>query len=403
MTTPVRTERDGDVLVVTIDHPPVNALSHAVRVGLMAAVDELEADAALRAMDIASTGAVFIGGADIREFAGPRLEPMLNAVCNRLELCGKPIVAAMQGAALGGGLEVALACHYRVASPAVEIAFPEVLLGLLPGAGGTQRAPRLAGAVLALDLMLTGRRLPAADAMRAGLLDVVHEQSVVEAIARAHQFARDGWAIRRSREGRALHSSSLAWSEIAAARATLPSVYRNLYSPARIVDCVEAALTLDFESGSAYEGAAFLECLASPQRQALVYAFFAERDVRKSEQSGVHVVALGAVIRNARDAAIEQLVREGHTRETVHGTLAAWGLMIDGTPPEETGPQGIVAYCTGAMQHAAQQALDAGSARAAADCDIASIKYAGFPRYRGGVLWNASHGTTVTPSSQTPT
>ena len=124
MTALVQTARDGDVLVVTIDHPPVTALSHAVRAGLMDALEQLEADATLGAMVLCSTGTVFIGGADIREFAGPRLDPMLNAVCTRLELCRKPIVAAMQGPALGGGLEVALACHYRVASPAVEIAFP---------------------------------------------------------------------------------------------------------------------------------------------------------------------------------------------------------------------------------------------------------------------------------------
>ncbi|WP_026848282.1 enoyl-CoA hydratase/isomerase family protein [Gemmatimonas phototrophica] len=403
MTALVQTVRDGDVLVVTIDHPPVNALSHAVRVGLMDALEQLEADATLGAMVLCSTGTVFIGGADIREFAGPRLDPMLNTVCNSMELCRKPIVAAMQGPALGGGLEVALACHYRVASPAVEIAFPEVLLGLLPGAGGTQRAPRLAGAALALDLMLTARRLAANEAVQAGLLDVVHEQPVVEAMSRAHAFAREGGALRRAREGKALQDSSLAGAEIAAARATLPSAYRNLYSPARIVDCVEAAVTLDFESGSAYESAAFMECLASPQRQALVYAFFAERDVRKSEKSGVDVAALGAIIRNARDASIEQLVHQGHARETVYGTLAAWGLTVNDSSPVAAGPQDIVAHCVGAMEDAAQQALDAGSACAAADCDIASIKYAGFPRYRGGVLWHASHGASVTPSSQTPT
>jgi hypothetical protein len=215
---------------------------------------------------------------------------------------------------------------------------------------------------------------------------------------------RFGWVrVNAPREGKALQASSLAAAEIATARATLPSAYRNLYSPARIVDCVEAALTLDFESGSAYESAAFMECLASPQRQALVYVFFAERDVRKSEQSGVDIAALGASIKEARDAAIEQLVQEGHARETVYGTLAAWGLMVDDSSPVTAGPQGIVAHCLDAMENAARQALGAGSARAESDCDIASIKYAGFPRYRGGVLWHASHGPTVTPSSRTPT
>lgn len=398
MTAPVQTMRDGNVLVVTIHHPPVNALSHAVRVGLMAAVDEVQADSTLDAMLLCSTGTVFIGGADIREFSGPRLDPMLNAVCQRLEACPKPVVAALQGAALGGGLEVALAAHYRVASPAVEVAFPEVLLGLLPGAGGTQRAPRLAGADLALDLMLTGRRLPAQQALEAGLVDRVHDEPVQEALSLARALGAARAVPRRSRDGAALQPASFAEAAIAAARAALPARYPNLYSPARIVDCVEAALTREFDDGCAYESAAFLDCLASPQRQALVYAFFAEREARKAEQGGVDLAALGTVIRNARDVAIDQLVQHGHDRQAVCAALAAWGLMVNDTTPGESGPQAFIDACTGAMARVAQAALANGTASAPADCDIASIRYAGFPRYRGGVLWYAEHAAGTTPS-----
>jgi enoyl-CoA hydratase/carnithine racemase len=396
MTTPVQTTRDGDVLVVTIDHPPVNALSHAVRVGLMAAVDELEADATVQAMVIASTGTVFIGGADIREFAGPRLDPMLNVVCNRLESCGKPIVAAIQGAALGGGLEVALAAHGRVASPTASIAFPEVLLGLLPGAGGTQRAPRLAGAALALDLMLTGRRLPAEEAVAAGLLDRLHEQPMHEALRIAHQLAATPAPPRRSRDGTALQPPANAAAAVAAVRERLSADYPHLYSPARIVDCVEAALTRAFDDGCAYEASAFMDCLASPQRQALVHVFFAEREVRTSEQSGVDLVALGTAIREARDAAIAQLVRNGDSPTDVYAALSTWGMSLDAATGDARVAPDTVNVCTQAMAVVAREALASGAARIAADCDVASIRHAGFPRSRGGVLWYAEHGAAFT-------
>ncbi|WP_396213956.1 enoyl-CoA hydratase/isomerase family protein [Gemmatimonas sp.] len=397
MTTPVQTTRDGDVLVVTIDHPPVNALSHAVRVGLMAAMDELDADTTLRAMVIASTGTVFIGGADIREFAGPRLDPMLNVVCRRLDDSVKPVVAAVQGAALGGGFEVALAAHYRVASPVASVAFPELLLGLLPGAGGTQRASRLAGAALALDLMLTGRRVSAEEAVAAGLLDHVHEQPLQEALAIAHQMAATPAPLRRARDGMALHPPARAVDVIAALRDRLSVDYPNLYSPARIVDCVEAAVMRTFDDGCVYEVAAFMDCLASPQRQALVHVFFAEREVRASEQSGVDLAALGAALREARDAAIAQLVRNGNAAADVYTALSTWGMSLDGVAREARLALETVNVCTHAMAVAARHALASGAARIPADCDVASIRHAGFPRYRGGVLWYAEHGAAITP------
>lgn len=279
--TPVTTTRDGDVLVVTIDHPPVNALSHAVRQGLMAAVALLATDASLRAMVIASTGTIFIGGADIREFGGPRLSPMLNDVCAALDACTKPIVSAVHGAALGGGFEVALASHGRVASPAAVVAFPEVLLGLLPGAGGTQRAPRLCGASLALDLMLSGRKLPAADALTAGLIDAVDDDPRAAAVAMARALAARGDVLPRARHGGALSDRAAVAATLAAARTTLPTAHAGLYSPARIIDCVEVAATCPFDEGCAYEAQAFLDCLASPQRAVLVERFFAERAARK--------------------------------------------------------------------------------------------------------------------------
>ncbi len=286
MTTPplVSTRREGDVLVVTIDHPPVNALSQPVRAGLTAAVTLLEIDASLKAMVIESVGKVFMGGADIREFGGPRLEPGLNAVCMHMDTCVKPIVVAMQGAALGGGFEVALAANARVASSVVEVGFPEVLLGLLPGAGGTQRAPRLCGAELALDLMLTGRRLAAAAALEAGLIDMIADDPLSAAIARARLLVSHSGELSRARNGTALDNRAETTKAIAAARAMIVARNDGMYSPARIVDCVEVAGTGEFDRGCAYETHAFLDCLESPQRHDLVAKFFAEREARKRAQ-----------------------------------------------------------------------------------------------------------------------
>ncbi|NTX31663.1 enoyl-CoA hydratase/isomerase family protein, partial [Burkholderia pyrrocinia] len=169
----VTRERRDKVLVVTIDHPPVNALSADVRRGLADALDAAQADDAIRAVLIVGAGRNFIAGADIREFGKPPVPPSLPDVCERIESGTKPVVVALHGATLGGGLEVALAAHYRLAVPGAKLGLPEVTLGLLPGAGGTQRAPRLIGAKAALDLMLTGRHASAEEALALGLVDRV--------------------------------------------------------------------------------------------------------------------------------------------------------------------------------------------------------------------------------------
>lgn len=276
---------DERLLVVTIDNPPVNALSHAVREGIVRAATLLDADAKLDAMVVRSTGAIFVGGADIREFGGPRLEPSLNRVCDRLEACAKPVVAAMQGAALGGGFELALASHARVASPTAVVAFPEVLLGLLPGAGGTQRAPRLAGAALALDLMLTGKRITAAEAMAAGLIDDVAADPMVRAMELARHLAATNATLRRSRDGTALREVERQRNVIQAAAANMPEDPSYRFARERIVRCVSAAIEQRYDEGAVVEANAFLECLASPQREQLVQQFFAERAARKAARA----------------------------------------------------------------------------------------------------------------------
>ncbi len=282
----VTRERRDKVLVVTVDHPPVNALSASVRRGLADALDAAQADAAIGAVLIVGAGRNFIAGADIREFGKPPVPPSLPDVCARIESSGKPVVVALHGATLGGGLEVALAAHYRLAAPGAKLGLPEVQLGLLPGAGGTQRTPRLVGAQAALDLMLSGRHASAEEALALGLVDrVAHsDDTLAEGLAYAQELLSIGAPVRRTRDAQGLADRAAAQAAIDAARAALPKQARGLFSPAKIVDAVEAALTQPFDAGMALERALFLQCVDSPQRAGLVHAFFTEREAAKAPE-----------------------------------------------------------------------------------------------------------------------
>src|SRR4028118_1957178 len=190
MTSPISTTRHGDVLIVTSNNPPVNALGIAVREGLVAAMDEADSDEAVKAVVIICQGQTFFAGADITEFGKPMQMPMLPMVVDIIENCTKPVVAAIHGTAFGGGLEVALASHYRVAVPSAKLGVPEVKLGLLPGAGGTQRLPRVAGVRHALEMCATGTPISARDAYEVGLLDKLIEGDLLQhAVAYAAEVA----------------------------------------------------------------------------------------------------------------------------------------------------------------------------------------------------------------------
>ncbi|MCA0239926.1 MAG: enoyl-CoA hydratase/isomerase family protein [Proteobacteria bacterium] len=279
----VRSSRHGEVIVITLANPPVNAISHAVRSGLLAAIEAADADPDARAIVIVGEGANFVAGADIREFGRPPQPPSVPEVCNRIEACAKPVVAALRGAALGGGLEIALAAHYRVALRDARLGLPEVLLGLMPGAGGTVRAPRLIGAPAALDLMLSGRHLDAAQALKLGLVDQLADGDDAQAagLADAAERLARGAGPRRSRDAQGLADRAAAQAAIEAARAGLAKSARGLLSPGKIVDAVQNALDLPFDEALKLERQAFLECIASPQRAGLIHAFFAEREVLK--------------------------------------------------------------------------------------------------------------------------
>ncbi len=249
---PVHTTRQGSVLVVRIDNPPVNALGQAVRAGLLAAVEQADADAAVQAVLIVGEGKAFIAGADIREFGKPPVPPSLPEVCDRIEASGKIVVASIHGPALGGGLEIAMSAHYRVALPAARLGLPEVNLGLLPGAGGTQRAPRLMGARAAAELMLSGKHLSAKAAQAAGLVDKLVEGDSAEAVglAYANELLARNAPPRRTRDLQ-MADKAAALADLDALAAETARKSRGLFSPLRIVECVRAAVELPFAEGQA--------------------------------------------------------------------------------------------------------------------------------------------------------
>src|SRR5690606_18126303 len=270
---PVSLTRHQRISVVTIDNPPVNALSQAVRSGLMDCFDEAEANTATTAIVLLCAGRTFVAGADIREFDLPPLAPHLPDVIARIETCAKPVLAAMHGTVLGGGLELAMACHYRLADSRATLGLPEVKLGLLPGATGTQRLPRLVGVERALDMMLSGDPVDAGAALQAGLVDAVTENDLLpEAVAFAAVLA--GRPPRRVRD---LPVEAAEDAVFAAARQRIAKKARGLVSPEKIVRAVELATELDFDAASAAERRFFKECKDSPQSQGLRHAFFAER------------------------------------------------------------------------------------------------------------------------------
>lgn len=280
----VTTAREGRVLVVTINNPPVNALSQAVRQGLADAVAQAQGDDAVKAVLLVGSGKAFIAGADIREFGKPAMPPSLPDVLMQLESSDKLVIAAIHGPALGGGLEVALSCHYRLAVSGAKLGLPEVQLGLLPGAGGTQRTPRLIGVKAALDLMLSGRHAGAEEALVMGLVDQVVPAGTdarSAGLTYANQLLDDKAPVRRTREAAALADKAATQAELDAAKAESAKKNRGLFSPGKIIECVQGALDLPFDEGMKNERKLFVQCLESPQRAGLIHAFFAERETAK--------------------------------------------------------------------------------------------------------------------------
>lgn len=301
----VRLEREGEVAVLVIDSPPVNALGLAVRAGLAGGLAAALADDGVKAIVIRAEGRTFPAGADISEFGKPPADPWLPEVCNRIEASPKPVIAALHGTALGGGFEVALSAHWRIALASAKVGLPEVTLGILPGAGGTQRTPRLIGAEQALEMMISGKPVPAPKALAMGLLDEVAEDDLPGAALRlARRLIAEGAAPRPTRDRRDGMRDAVAYEQAVAA-ARKAQAGNRLPGPRRIADCVEAALLLPFEQGLEFERAAFTELVGSPEAAGLRHAFFSERRAAKMPEAKAparpltHVAVVGGGLMGA--------------------------------------------------------------------------------------------------------
>ena len=274
--------KDG-VALLTVDNPPVNPLSDGVRTGLHDSLIKAEEDDSVVGVVLTGNGRAFIAGADISEFGGNVEGVSLNEVFQKLEHCSKPVVAAINGIALGGGLETALCCNYRIADKNAFVGLPEVNLGLLPGGGGTQRLPRLAGPSEALKMMLTGTHVPAKKALDMGIIDGISEDVVAESIEFVKEKANSSENHPKVRD---LNSKMIEArgddKVLLEAQAMASKGRKGQFAPGQIIKCVEAAINIDdFDEGLKKEGEYFLECLMHPQREAMIHIFFGDRAASK--------------------------------------------------------------------------------------------------------------------------
>lgn len=330
----VKLEINGEIAVISINNPPVNALSHAVRVQLLAAMDAVETQ--VRVIVIRAEGRCFSVGADIKEFGQPLQAPSLPELLNRIEASVKPVVAALFGTTLGGGLELALAAHYRIAAPNAQLGLPEVTLGLLPGAGGTQRLPRICGSEKSLSMMLTGAQISATEGVQIGLIDQLAEADL-DAAAMEFALQLNAEARRPTCERRdGMQDVGQYQAVITAHKGGLSD--SPFLAHGKIVDCVEVALLLPFQAGLAFEAAAFEDCMASDQSAALRHVFIAERRAAKlpavasaSTDEIETVAVLGSGSENAEIAAVllrgglqvTVLEKDAATMSDVQGRIAA--------------------------------------------------------------------------------
>lgn len=288
MASPVSINIDESIAVIQIKSPPVNAISNAVRKGVFEAIGSLEDDASVQAIIITGDGRFFSAGADITEFNKPQTGPSLPDLCNALQACKTPVIAAINGTALGGGLEIGLAAHFRIAHFQAKLGLPEVLLGILPGAGGTQRLPRLCGVQAALGIILGGKPI---DAERAATLGIVDATSQGDIIKEAKDFAAR-IIQQNGKTDQSAHRAGLSETEdkrrdaISAARKSLGKNHKSLMAPHKIIDCVEASFTMPLSEGLKVERNAFLECVVSDASKGLRHAFAAERRCMKTPEAG---------------------------------------------------------------------------------------------------------------------
>ncbi|MBI1784208.1 enoyl-CoA hydratase/isomerase family protein [Candidatus Sumerlaeota bacterium] len=285
----VKLTQEGDIAVITVNNPPVNALSPGVPEGIYESIEKIEKDPSVKAAILIGEGQTFIAGADIKQFGKITSGEMkrdpagLHTVLNKMELSSKPIICAIHGTAFGGGLEFAMACHYRIAVSSAQVGQPEVKLGIIPGAGGTQRLPRLCGVMKAVEMCAQGDPVKAPEALKLGILDRVIEGDLkAGAIAYAKEIIAEGKPPRRTRDlSDKLGDAKQAAMICAMARTMAQQKARGMIAPIKAIDAVEAAASLPFEDGLKREAELFIECLVSPQSKAMIHVFFSQRATSK--------------------------------------------------------------------------------------------------------------------------
>ncbi|WP_138438316.1 3-hydroxyacyl-CoA dehydrogenase NAD-binding domain-containing protein [Marinobacter alexandrii] len=268
----------GNVAVIRLDNPPVNGLGLALRQGIVNGIRQAESDDAVKAVVLIGSDRAFSGGADISEFGSDKAtaEPNLNTVINYVESSRKPVIAAISGACMGGGLELTLGCHYRIAKPDAQIALPEVKLGLLPGAGGTQRLPRLIGAEHAVNMIVSGSVVPAKQFKGSPLFDEIVDSELFDAaVAYATKVVSENLPLKKVRDLKAKHPNPEGFFMFT--RNTVGAMAKNYPAPLKCVDAVKAAITMPFDKGMQVEREAFLNLMQTPESRALRHAFFSER------------------------------------------------------------------------------------------------------------------------------
>ena len=292
----------GNIVIFEVDNPPVNPLSSGVRAGLSECILKANSDDLIEGIILTGAGRSFIAGADISEFGQKQDGPDLHTTLREIEFSKKPVIAAINGTALGGGLETALVCNYRIASKSAVIGLPEVNLGLLPGAGGTQRLPRLIGPSQALKMMITGTPISANKALKLGVIDGISENSLIEdaILFLQGRIGLDSHPTIRDKNEKLIEARG-ADNVLSEAKALAAKTRRGQFAPGKIISCVEAAINEDnFDDGMKKESAYFLECLVNPQREAMIHIFFGERAASKisdiPKETALHPINKAGVI-----------------------------------------------------------------------------------------------------------
>jgi len=406
----VSLRREGNLALISVNNPPVNALSPGVPDGIIAAIRQATADESVHAVILIGSGRTFIAGADIREFqlmTSGRKEAKvgLYTLMLALEDSPKPVVCAIHGSALGGGLEVALACHYRVAVSSAQLGQPEVRLGLIPGAGGTQRLPRLAGVAKALEMVVYGDPIGASDALQNGILDHIVPGDLLQgALAWTRELLAKGVALRKTRELSSKRGNDAVNAPLFdTARLEAKRRAPGRLAPLKAIEAVEAATRLPFEEGCRREEGLFMECLFSDQSRALIHVFFAERDVARIPEGAKAAYEAASRRLSARCRyEVQSLIADGASADEVERTLHEFGMRGDWVPaascaavgedlrsPLPVGREEILERLLYASVNEGARILEEGLPARAAHIDILCIRDCGFPSYRGGPMWHA--------------